>query len=129
MDDFKPDELMETVARAMGKLYPTPGSMRWADRLAAEHGEALVIRAIAYVVVNGAQPHEVLSQAEDALEYRAQRVALNEERAKAAEVAQARQERTQAEVKRWQDQAKGFEPVSPERVAEIMGRMPWEPDR
>lgn len=129
MDDFAPDPFMETVAAATGKVYPSPGAMRWATQLADEYGEELVMRAIGYVVTNGAEPHEVLKRAQEALEYRAAKAELNEERRRLKEQEQARRDRDDAQRKRFQKLAEDFEPVTPERVADIMSQVPLIADR
>jgi aspartate carbamoyltransferase catalytic subunit len=125
-DEFAPDPFMETIAAATGKVYPSPGAMRYANNLAAEYGEELVMKAIGYVITHqNAEPHEVLGKAEEALAYRAEKERQKQEREKAKELEAARADRQAAEMKRFQDLAEGFEPVPKERVGEIMGDMPW----
>jgi len=121
-DEFAPDEFMATVAIATGKVYPTPGAMQYANRLAEEYGEELVMKAIGYVITRrNAQPHEVLGMAEEALKYRAEKQRMAEAKEKDKEREQARLDREARERQRFEELAQNFQPVGAERVAEIMG--------
>jgi hypothetical protein len=131
MDDFfEPDPFMETLAAATGKVYPSAGTMRWATRLADQYGEQLVMKAIGYVVTKkGAQPHEVLGMAEQALEYRSELQAINEERRKRREQEEARMHKNQEQIRQLERLGEGFAPVSASRVAEIMADVPVLADK
>lgn len=124
--DFAPDPFMEFVAQAMGKVYPSAGSMKWADRLAREYGgEERVMRAMSRAIRDGCEPHEVLKVAEQLLEYANARREIEEDRRKEREREQAREDRNRRQIAAYRD-AEQREPVDPERVKAIMGDLPWE---
>lgn len=125
-DEFAPDPFMETVAVATGKVYPSAGAMRYANRLAEEYGEDLVMKAIAYVITKkNAEPHEVLGMAEEALEFRREKKKLLDEREHEREKERARADRQAAQRKHFEKMAEEFQPAAPEAVADIMSQVPF----
>jgi hypothetical protein len=127
--DFNPDPFMEFVAQAMGKVYPSAGAMKWADRLAREHGgEERAMRAMSRAIKDGCEPHEVLKRTEELLEFADARNEMEQDRQKERERAQAIEDRNRRQIAAYRE-AEQRDPVAPERVAELMGEWKKTDDR
>ena len=100
---YEPDPLIETLAQAMGKVYPSRNSIQWADKLAAQYGQDATIKALGQAAKE-VQPHEVLGRAADILDYDQGMKERKLEKAKAAQREQAAVDRMGRQNKDWEQQ-------------------------
>lgn len=95
--DFAPDHFLEALGRATGRVYPSPKVIQWGDRLVAQYGESNVIKALGRASTE-VESHEVMSRAEQLLEYA---TAISErvmEREEEEQRRQAREDRNRREL-------------------------------
>lgn len=112
------EPLLEALALALRRTYPSRGAIEWVDRLASQYGESRVIAKLGEASQQ-ADPGKVLSLTEEMLEFEDAMRERKERREKEREQEEARKQRNDSQI-RYLREAQQRATADPRPLSEIM---------